>query len=147
MAVSKAQQASVNKYIKSNYDRINVTLPKGSRDALETHAGTPPGPRRGPWRECQRLCGQGHSRGHGAGQSPPGGPGGGGIEHRGPRYIPGPFPWFFRPLICLLSTYFLPTHCQPITASSRQFFCHTFDLLLAHPYRTAKAPYKYTEMR
>ncbi len=38
MAVSKAQQASVNKYIKSNYDRINVTLPKGSRDALKAHA-------------------------------------------------------------------------------------------------------------
>jgi len=38
MAVSKAQQASVNKYIKSNYDRINVTLPKGSREALKAHA-------------------------------------------------------------------------------------------------------------
>ena len=38
MAVSKAQQASVNKYIKSNYDRINVTLPKGSRESLKAHA-------------------------------------------------------------------------------------------------------------
>lgn len=38
MAVSKAQQASVNKYIKSNYDRINVTLPKGGRETLKAHA-------------------------------------------------------------------------------------------------------------
>lgn len=38
MAVSKAQQASVNKYIKSNYDRINVTLPKGARETLKAHA-------------------------------------------------------------------------------------------------------------
>ena len=38
MAVSKAQQASVNKYIKSNYDRINVTLPKGGRETLRAHA-------------------------------------------------------------------------------------------------------------
>ncbi|MBS5136426.1 MAG: Arc family DNA-binding protein [Oscillospiraceae bacterium] len=38
MAVSKAQQASVNKYIRSNYDRINVTMPKGSRETLKAHA-------------------------------------------------------------------------------------------------------------
>ena len=37
MAVSKAQQASVNKYIRSNYDRINVTM-KGSRETLKAHA-------------------------------------------------------------------------------------------------------------
>lgn len=35
MAVSKAQQASVNKYVKSNYDRINVTMPKGEKDAIQ----------------------------------------------------------------------------------------------------------------
>ena len=38
MAVSKAQQASVNKYVKNNYDRINVTMPKGKRDVLKAHA-------------------------------------------------------------------------------------------------------------
>lgn len=38
MAVSKAQQASVNKYVKNNYDRINVTMPKGRREVLKAHA-------------------------------------------------------------------------------------------------------------
>lgn len=38
MAVSKAQQASVNKYVKSNYDRINVTMPKGKRETIKAHA-------------------------------------------------------------------------------------------------------------
>lgn len=38
MAVSKAQQKAVNKYMKENYDRINLTLPKGSKDALKAHA-------------------------------------------------------------------------------------------------------------
>lgn len=38
MAVSKAQQASVNKYVKTNYDRINVTMPKGKREVLKAHA-------------------------------------------------------------------------------------------------------------
>ena len=38
MAVSKAQQASVNKYVKANYDRINVTFPKGQKDILRDHA-------------------------------------------------------------------------------------------------------------
>lgn len=38
MAISKAQQASVNKYVKSNYDRINVTMPKGRRDVIKAHA-------------------------------------------------------------------------------------------------------------
>lgn len=36
--VSKAQQHSVNKYIKKNYDRINVTLPKGKKELLKAHA-------------------------------------------------------------------------------------------------------------
>lgn len=38
MPVSKAQQASVNKYVKSHYDRINVTFPKGYREKLKAHA-------------------------------------------------------------------------------------------------------------
>ena len=38
MAVSKKQQASVNKYVKANYDRINVTFPKGTKEALAQHA-------------------------------------------------------------------------------------------------------------
>ncbi len=38
MAVSKAQQASVNKYVKSNYDRVNVTMPKGQREVIKAHA-------------------------------------------------------------------------------------------------------------
>ena len=38
MTVSKKQQASVNKYVKANYDRINVTMPKGQKDVLKEHA-------------------------------------------------------------------------------------------------------------
>lgn len=36
--VSKAQQACVNRYVKTKYDRINVTLPKGRKDELKVHA-------------------------------------------------------------------------------------------------------------
>lgn len=36
--VSKAQQKAVNKYVKNNYDRINVTFPKGEKDLLKAHA-------------------------------------------------------------------------------------------------------------
>ena len=38
MTVPKANQRAVNKYVKNNYDRINVTLPKGMRDQLKAHA-------------------------------------------------------------------------------------------------------------
>lgn len=38
MTVSKKQQASVNKYIKANYDRIIVTTPKGKKDLIKSHA-------------------------------------------------------------------------------------------------------------
>ena len=38
MAVSRAQQKAVNKYVKENYDRINVTMPKGKKDAIQAHA-------------------------------------------------------------------------------------------------------------
>lgn len=38
--VSKAQQKAVNKYVKNNYDRINVTFPKGKKELLKAHATT-----------------------------------------------------------------------------------------------------------
>lgn len=38
MAVSKKQQACVNRYITKNYDRINVTVPKGDRDRYKALA-------------------------------------------------------------------------------------------------------------
>ena len=40
MPVSKAQQKAVNGYIARNYDRINVTIPKGQKQAVEAHAYT-----------------------------------------------------------------------------------------------------------
>ena len=36
--ISKAQQKAVHKYVKNNYDRINVTFPKGQKDILKDHA-------------------------------------------------------------------------------------------------------------
>lgn len=36
--ISKAQQKAVNKYVKNNYDRINVTFPKGQKELLKKHA-------------------------------------------------------------------------------------------------------------
>lgn len=36
--VSKAQQKAVNKYIKGNYDRLNITVPKGRKAAIEAAA-------------------------------------------------------------------------------------------------------------
>lgn len=38
MAVSKAQQKAVNKYMAANYDRINLTVPKGKREEIREHA-------------------------------------------------------------------------------------------------------------
>ena len=38
MAVSKAQQRAVNKYMKSNYDRVNLVMPKGKKDIIQAHA-------------------------------------------------------------------------------------------------------------
>lgn len=38
MAVSKAQQKAVNKYMKENYDRINLTVPRGNKDVIKAHA-------------------------------------------------------------------------------------------------------------
>jgi len=34
MAIRKSQQKSVNKYISSHYDRINLTLPKGKKQDI-----------------------------------------------------------------------------------------------------------------
>ena len=38
MSVSKAQQKAVNKYMSQNYDRINLTVPKGQKEIIKTHA-------------------------------------------------------------------------------------------------------------
>lgn len=38
--VSKAQQKAVHKYVKANYDRIELTVPKGKKDAIKAHAET-----------------------------------------------------------------------------------------------------------
>lgn len=38
MAVSKAQQAATNKWINKAYDRVNLTVPKGRKDAIREHA-------------------------------------------------------------------------------------------------------------
>ena len=38
MAVSKAQQKAVNKYVKENYERIVVNVQKGERDLIKAHA-------------------------------------------------------------------------------------------------------------
>ena len=38
MAVSKAQQSAVNKYVKSNYDEVKLRMPKGKKDVIQAHA-------------------------------------------------------------------------------------------------------------
>lgn len=38
MPTSKAQQKAVNKYMTANYDRINLTVPKGQKDMIKLHA-------------------------------------------------------------------------------------------------------------
>ena len=35
MAVSKAQQKAVQKYVKDKYDRVVLTMPKGKKDAIK----------------------------------------------------------------------------------------------------------------
>ena len=35
---SKAQQKAVNKYMKSNYDRVNLVMPTGKKDIIQAHA-------------------------------------------------------------------------------------------------------------
>ena len=36
--VSKAQQRAVHKYVKANYDRLDLTMPKGRKEDLKAHA-------------------------------------------------------------------------------------------------------------
>ena len=38
MPASKAQQKAVNKYMAANYDRINLTVPKGKKGIVQAHA-------------------------------------------------------------------------------------------------------------
>ena len=38
MAVSKAQQRAVNKYVKSNYDEVKLRMTKGKKDIIQAHA-------------------------------------------------------------------------------------------------------------
>lgn len=38
MTTSKAQQRAVNKYIRKQYDRINVTIPKGKKEEIQACA-------------------------------------------------------------------------------------------------------------
>ena len=38
MAVSKAQQKAVAKYMKNNYDELKVRVPKGQKDIIKAHA-------------------------------------------------------------------------------------------------------------
>ena len=38
MAISDAQKKAVRKYKESNYDRIEVSVPKGKKAELQTHA-------------------------------------------------------------------------------------------------------------
>ncbi len=38
MPASKAQQKAVNKYMANNYDRVNLTMPKGQKERIKAHA-------------------------------------------------------------------------------------------------------------
>lgn len=38
MATTKAQQKAVHKYVRENYDRVGVTLPRGRKIDVEAHA-------------------------------------------------------------------------------------------------------------
>lgn len=38
MAISKAQQKAVHKYVKENYDRLELTLPKGQKEVIKAFA-------------------------------------------------------------------------------------------------------------
>lgn len=35
---SKAQQRAVHKYVKANYDRLDLTVPKGQKEVIKSHA-------------------------------------------------------------------------------------------------------------
>lgn len=38
MPTTKASQKAVNKYMKENYDRINLTVEKGQKEKIKEHA-------------------------------------------------------------------------------------------------------------
>lgn len=38
MAVSKAQQKAVAKYMSNNYDELKIRVPKGKKDKIKAHA-------------------------------------------------------------------------------------------------------------
>lgn len=38
MPISKAQQKAVHKYVRENYDRIGLTLPRGRKEDIEKRA-------------------------------------------------------------------------------------------------------------
>lgn len=38
MPVSKAQQKAVNKYVRENYDKMLLTMPKGRKAEIQAHA-------------------------------------------------------------------------------------------------------------
>ena len=38
VAISKKQQACVNRYMTNHYDRINLTVPKGEKEKIKAHA-------------------------------------------------------------------------------------------------------------
>lgn len=38
MAATKAQQRAVDKYVKANYDRIEIKAPKGRKALIQAHA-------------------------------------------------------------------------------------------------------------
>lgn len=38
MPTSKANQRAVHKYVKNNYDRLDVTVPKGKKDIIKAAA-------------------------------------------------------------------------------------------------------------
>lgn len=38
MPTTKASQRAVNKYMKENYDRVNLTVEKGKKDLIKAHA-------------------------------------------------------------------------------------------------------------
>ena len=38
MAVSKSQQKAVHKYVRANYDRMELTVPKGRKELIKAHA-------------------------------------------------------------------------------------------------------------
>lgn len=38
MAYSKASMKAVDNYVRNNYDRLNIKIPKGLKQAVEAHA-------------------------------------------------------------------------------------------------------------